>query len=198
MYNTGLHDYRCRITRVKLLGRGRDAMTTTEKDVLQPCQAAASELARSAFEGQRCGPSRGAQSTSSATEGNQRLSIFGGWCRLLVCLALLAAAQHYVPYLRSSSAPASQLPLVQHPTAQPEAPAAALFMVDVNRAPQHELEALPEVGVSLATRIVDYRQARGPFRQIDDLLQVRGIGPRTLEQLRSMLLVRPPEGPVEY
>ena len=135
--------------------------------------------------------------------GGKRLSIFGGWCGLLVCLALLAVGQQSVRYLWSPSAPtfepqfdqpaAGQAAVGQSAVPQSAALAAPQFMVDVNQAPQHELEALPEVGSGLATRIVDYRQSQGPFRQIDDLLHVRGVGPRTLEQLRPMLLVGLPE-----
>ncbi len=136
-----------------------------------------------------------------AGEGQPRLSVFVVWCRLLVCLAALAATQQSVRYLRSPTAAASQLTSaqpasVQLPAAQPTTSrptAAPQFMVDINRAPQHELEALPEVGPGLAMRIVDSRQGQGPFRHIDDLLRVRGFGPRTLEQLRPMLLVRMPQ-----
>lgn len=182
-------------------------MTTTQKDAPQAHELVSSELATSLFDGESCGESGDAHDISPAVQGRNRLSIFGGWCRLLVCLALLATAQQCFRNLLSPGSPATQPQFVQHsvpqhPVPQPEATATAVsipqFMVDVNRAPQHELEALPEVGTSLATRIVDYRQTQGPFHQIDDLLQVRGVGPRTLEQLRPMLLVRPPEEPVEY
>lgn len=141
---------------------------------------------------------------SPAGVDGKRLSVFGGWCRLLVCLVLLAAGQQAVRYLWSPASPTIQLRFApsaagqaavgQSVLPQSEVVAAPQFMVDVNHAPQHELEALPEVGASLATRIVDYRQSQGPFRQIDDLLHVRGVGLRTLEQLRPMLLVRLPEG----
>lgn len=167
-------------------------MTTMESDPPQACESAASEVMSSLFDGENCGGSGDVQDASPVTAGHNRLSIFGGWCRVLVFLTLLATAQQCFRYLLSSSSPA------QHPGTPPEAVKVPQFMVDVNRAPQYELEALPEVGPSLATRIVDYRQTRGPFQQIDDLLQVRGVGPRTLEQLRPMLLVHPPAEPVEY
>lgn len=56
--------------------------------------------------------------------------------------------------------------------------------VDVNAAGPDELALLPRVGPSLAAAIVADRDARGPFRSVDDLDRVRGIGPTTLEVLR--------------
>jgi competence protein ComEA len=56
--------------------------------------------------------------------------------------------------------------------------------VSINRASARELEALPGIGPVLAGRIVTYRTANGPFRSVDDLINVSGIGPKLLEQLR--------------
>ena len=60
--------------------------------------------------------------------------------------------------------------------------------LDVNRASQSELELLPGIGPALSERVVEGR----PFDDLDDLLQVRGIGPRTLERLRPHLQIGPP------
>lgn len=57
-------------------------------------------------------------------------------------------------------------------------------LIDINRAPAAELELLPGIGPALAARIVEHRQAHGPFRRVEDLTSVRGIGPVTLERLR--------------
>lgn len=51
--------------------------------------------------------------------------------------------------------------------------------VDINRATAEELEVLPRVGPALARRIVERRTSHGPFRSLDDLRHVRGIGPAT-------------------
>jgi competence protein ComEA len=59
--------------------------------------------------------------------------------------------------------------------------------IDVNRARPADLELLPGVGPMLARRIVEQRDAHGPFVAAEDLLRVRGIGPRTLERLRPLL-----------
>jgi competence protein ComEA len=64
----------------------------------------------------------------------------------------------------------------------------ARFAVDINAADWPELAELPGVGETLARRIVETRQAQGPFADHEDLRRVRGIGPRTLERLRQYLL----------
>ena len=61
--------------------------------------------------------------------------------------------------------------------------------VDVNRASARELEALPGIGPVLAQRIVTHRGRQGPFRRVEELLAVRGIGARLLERLRPYLAV---------
>jgi len=62
------------------------------------------------------------------------------------------------------------------------------FRVDVNRADWPELALLPDVGETLARRIVESRQREGLFLEQEDLLRVPGIGPHTLESLRPYLL----------
>lgn len=75
---------------------------------------------------------------------------------------------------------------------RPSAPAPRL-QLDPNVAPWSELAALPEIGESLARRIVSYResqQAAGnprPFRSLSDLDAVSGIGPATLANLEPYL-----------
>jgi competence protein ComEA len=64
--------------------------------------------------------------------------------------------------------------------------------LDLTRATAAELERLPGVGPALARRIVEAREARGGFGRPEDLLEVRGIGPATLERLRPLVTVGPP------
>jgi len=66
-------------------------------------------------------------------------------------------------------------------------PKTARFDVDLNTADWPELTLLPGVGESLARRIVESRQKDGPFADHDELRRVRGIGPKTLENLRPYL-----------
>jgi competence protein ComEA len=66
---------------------------------------------------------------------------------------------------------------------------ASLQKIDINRAEGWLLEALPGIGEVLAQRIVDYRSENGPFRIIEDLLKVSGIGVATLENMRDLITV---------
>jgi competence protein ComEA len=57
-------------------------------------------------------------------------------------------------------------------------------IVNINEANATELESLPGVGPATAQAILDYRSEHGRFRSVDDLLNVRGIGPAKLEQIK--------------
>jgi competence protein ComEA len=61
--------------------------------------------------------------------------------------------------------------------------------VDLNRASAADLESLPGIGPSLAQAIIDHREQHGPFRSVDDLAEVRGIGPAKMEQVRPLVKV---------
>jgi len=61
--------------------------------------------------------------------------------------------------------------------------------IDINRAEPWLLETLPGIGEVLAQRIVDYRSANSPFKRIEDLLKVSGIGQATLEQIKDYITV---------
>jgi competence protein ComEA len=67
----------------------------------------------------------------------------------------------------------------------------ARFEVDVNGAQWPELLQLPGVGEVLAKRIVQYRQEHGPFKDLDDLRNVKGIGPKTFETIHPFLRPMP-------
>jgi competence protein ComEA len=75
-------------------------------------------------------------------------------------------------------------------------PQAVQFQVDINQADWPELSVLPEIGETLARRIVESRDAEGPFADLDELQRVRGIGPKTLERIRPYLRSLPPAGDV--
>ncbi len=69
---------------------------------------------------------------------------------------------------------------------EPSTPAAPL---DLNSATAEQLDSLPGVGPSTAAAIIGYRDSHGPFRSVDELDEVRGIGPAKLEQLRELVVV---------
>ena len=79
-------------------------------------------------------------------------------------------------------------------TARERAPApvveiAAEAPVDINTAGAEELKELQGVGDVLAGRIIAYREEHGPFRRVEDITLVRGIGSAILEKNREKLTV---------
>lgn len=67
----------------------------------------------------------------------------------------------------------------------------APMSVNINTADAQTLAvALDGVGAARAKAIVEYREAHGPFRSVDDLAQVKGIGERVVDANRSRLKVK--------
>jgi competence protein ComEA len=67
--------------------------------------------------------------------------------------------------------------------------AGSTALININTASETELETLPDVGPVTAAAIIDYRTQNGPFTAVDDLIDVSGIGPATLEQIRPFVTV---------
>ncbi len=61
--------------------------------------------------------------------------------------------------------------------------------IDLNRATTVELACLPGIGPALARRIVDAREAGGPFARVDELGRVRGMTVRKVEKLRAFVTI---------
>ena len=66
---------------------------------------------------------------------------------------------------------------------------ATVELIDLNQATAAQLESLPGVGAVTAARIVEYRQANGGFKKIEELMNVRGIGERSFLRLRPLVTV---------
>lgn len=68
--------------------------------------------------------------------------------------------------------------------------------LNINAATAEQLQEIPRIGPVTAKAIVDYRREHGPFQKIEDIVNVSGIGPKTLERLRDRIRVpfadRPP------
>ncbi|MDF1615690.1 ComEA family DNA-binding protein [Desulfurivibrio dismutans] len=65
----------------------------------------------------------------------------------------------------------------------------ALAGLNINTADQEQLQGLTGIGPVTAAAIIEYRENNGDFASIDELVQVRGVGPRTLENLRDSVTV---------
>lgn len=66
---------------------------------------------------------------------------------------------------------------------------AALATVNLNSATKDELVALPGIGPSKAQAIIDYRTQNGPFRSVDEIRKVRGIGEKLFQQIKPELTI---------
>ena len=105
----------------------------------------------------------------------------------LVALALVAMGVHW---LARGGATGRLIELERAPRDP------LVFRVDINEADWPELSTLPGIGEALARRIVESRAMDGNFADVDELTRVRGIGPKTLEQLRPYLRPVPAAGNV--
>ena len=92
-----------------------------------------------------------------------------------------AAARDSLPFPTSRLSASTPAP---HPVRSSGIP--VTFRTDpllfLSTAPAESLDLLPGVGPVLASRIMDARRAHGPFTSWDDVLAVKGIGPRTVER----------------
>jgi competence protein ComEA len=95
--------------------------------------------------------------------------------------AVADGAKVEVPRRGSAVAPAAGVPMAS------PSPTAAL--VNINQADQVELETLPGIGPVTATAILDYRSEIGAFSSVEQLLDVSGIGPVTLENVRPYISI---------
>jgi len=108
---------------------------------------------------------------------------------LLLCGALLIGA--IISYLdltdpesipefevRKNAVPVPPLPTT---TEQPQQ------RININQATEEELQALPGIGPAMARRIIAYRETNGPFVDVEGLIGVKGIGPKTLNRIKPRL-----------
>lgn len=67
-------------------------------------------------------------------------------------------------------------------------------LVDLNTATLEDLTALPGIGESKAQAILTYRRQNGPFRRVEDVMQVKGIGEGLFQQLEPYITITPKGG----
>jgi competence protein ComEA len=64
--------------------------------------------------------------------------------------------------------------------------------ININTAGSSDLKQVPGIGPSTAQKILDTRKSYGSFKSVDDLLSIKGIGPKKLEKMRKYLTVSKP------
>ncbi len=103
--------------------------------------------------------------------------------------AMASASQAVRPLDQPVPGPVEELRSQEKAPADPHPARQAAPLVDLNQATVSDLEALPGIGPKLAQRVIEHRDERGPFRTVEDLRQVRGIGRKKFDRLRPHVLV---------
>jgi competence protein ComEA len=75
-----------------------------------------------------------------------------------------------------------------------KAVAALLFLLNLNTATLRELQTLPGVGPVLARRIVEFREKKGGFRKVEELLVIPGISERKWKLIKDKIEVKQDAG----
>jgi competence protein ComEA len=69
----------------------------------------------------------------------------------------------------------------------PRSNSSATDLININTADLTKLESLPDIGPTTAQKIIDYRNLHGDFTNIQDILNVSGIGPATFDQIQDLI-----------
>lgn len=105
--------------------------------------------------------------------------------RINLALTVYDQQQIYVPRRGEASLPVA---LPQEPLAGGVQPTNS-DAININEATLEQLDALPGIGPAIAERIIQYRTENGQFGIVEDLMNVKGIGPATFEKLRDKIRV---------
>lgn len=100
------------------------------------------------------------------------------------------AARSMSPATEASTALETAGSAVDETAAMTEGSQNAPSIVDINAANGSMLETLPGIGPSTAQKIIEHRKANGPFARIEDLMLIKGIGPKKFEKIRLFITVR--------
>lgn len=85
--------------------------------------------------------------------------------------------------------PAPELPS-DKPLVQEDPSSSAPVTININTASAEELQELPNIGLKRAQDIINYREKHGNFTSVDDIIKIKGIGRKTLENLRPLICVK--------
>lgn len=135
-------------------------------------------------------PETAAHATAADSERPRRAIIVGACALACVPLAMLLS-QPGPPGVSAAKATGAAQPAGESEAAYP----AGGRRIDINSADAAELALLPGIGPALAERIIEDRERRGPFKRVEDLDRVKGIGPRIVERVRAMAIVGPSPAP---
>jgi competence protein ComEA len=97
--------------------------------------------------------------------------------RTVVLVALIVSAQTWLAAQKAQ-------PAKGEATAAPA-------LINLNTATAEQLALLPGIGPKVAARIIEYRQKNGPFKKIEDLMNVRGIGEKVFLKMKNRITVGP-------
>ena len=100
-----------------------------------------------------------------------------------VVLAALATLFAAIPGIAAQAKP------------QASAKSGSTQVVNVNTASAADFEALPGIGPKMAARIIEYRQKNGPFKKVEELMNVRGLGEKNFLKLKAQLTIGAPSKP---
>lgn len=89
----------------------------------------------------------------------------------------------------AASAPASEAATSPSPTANSSNSSQPTGKININTATVSQLDSLPGIGPVYAQRIVDYRTASGPFTSLEQIQNVKGIGPKTFEKFKDLITI---------
>ena len=64
---------------------------------------------------------------------------------------------------------------------------------NINTASTTELQRLPGIGAKTAGRVIEYRQKNGPFKKVEELMNVRGVGEKNFLKLKNQISVGAPK-----
>lgn len=104
----------------------------------------------------------------------------------------LAAAPAGAPAETPALAPTEAAPNARQSSPPEPEKLGAGMTIDVNTATAEQLQLLPGIGPSRAAAIIENRRAMGPFRTVEDLARIRGIGPATVEGVRPYVTLSMP------
>jgi competence protein ComEA len=107
--------------------------------------------------------------------------------RSMLVVAMLSCLLGTLP----SAAPAQETKPATKTASRSTTKPSSTAIVNLNTASATDFEALPGIGAKTAARIVEYRQKNGPFKKVEELMNVQGIGEKNFLKLKPQLTIAP-------